>query len=50
MIEDNQKTDKMICNIDFNFFDIADIRGMTNRSDNDYLIGMSVIKILIDIK
>lgn len=38
-IEDGHKTDKMIRNTEFDFFDIADIPEIVKQPDNNHLIG-----------
>lgn len=40
VFQDSERVNRMIRNMEFDFFDIGDIREMSKQSDNNYLIGM----------
>ena len=41
-VEDEQKMERAIRPVEFDFFDIADIGELVKQSDNNFLIGMFV--------
>lgn len=49
-IEDNKKSDKMIRNIKFDFFDIADIQDIVKHPDNNHIIGIDKFYTIVLLK